>query len=264
MSDYPISLTMPEKIKLQSLRILGIRVDRVDLEQTLRYVDQFIHERRTHQIVVVNVAKVVKALKDDYLRQIIEEADLCGADGVPLVWVSHLKGKPIPGRVNGTDLMEKMVELAARKGYRIFFFGAEELVVKKVVAIYQNLYPSLRVAGYRNGYFTPEEEVEIAREIGESKADILFVAFGTPKKEHFIKNYKDIMKVPVIHGVGGSFDVVAGKTRRAPRWMQNWGLEWLFRLLQEPRRMWKRYLVTNSLFVWLVLLELLGLKKFEG
>lgn len=254
---------MGDDMDIPSTRILGVRVDRIDLAQTLQRIDGFIKTRRTHQIVVVNAAKVVKAQKDAYLRQIIEDADLSGADGVPIVWVSRLFGEAIPGRVNGTDLMEKLVARAAEKGYRIFFFGAEEAVVSEVVRIYRESYPELQVAGYRNGYFTPQEERGIAEDIGKSQADILFVAFGTPKKEHFIRDHKDILKVPVIHGVGGSFDVVAGKTSRAPEWMQNFGLEWFYRFLQEPRRMWKRYLVTNTLFVYYVALAFFRLRKFD-
>ena len=248
---------------IPSTRILGVRVDCINLDDALSRIEEFIKAGKTHQIVVVNAAKVVKAQKDAYLRQIIEDADLSGADGVPIVWVSRLLGKPIPGRVNGTDLMERLVERAAQKGYRIFFFGAEEAVVRRVVKIYREKYPSLQVAGYRNGYFGADEEREIAENIGNSKADILFVAFGTPKKEHFIRDHKSILNVPVVHGVGGSFDVIAGKTARAPQWMQNYGLEWLFRLIQEPRRMWRRYLVTNILFVYYVLLAIIGLRKFD-
>ena len=248
---------------IASTRILGIRVDLIDLEGTLNKIDDYIREGITRQIVVVNVAKVVKARKDRYLREIIETADLCGADGVPLVWVSRLTGKTIPGRVNGTDLMEHLVERSAEKGYRIFFFGAEEEVVRSVVDIYQEQFPALQVAGYRNGYFNPEDEPEIARQIGDSRADILFVAFGTPKKEKFIGDHKAVMNVPVIHGVGGSFDVIAGKVKRAPVWMQNCGMEWFYRFLQEPGRMWQRYLVTNSTFIFWLLLDMLHLKKFE-
>lgn len=249
-------------MNIPSTRILGVRVDRVDMQKTLELIDDYIQKRITRQIVVVNVAKVVKALKDANLKRIIEEADLCGADGVPLVWISKLVGSPIPGRVNGTDLMEKLVERSAERGYRIYFFGASKTVVRQVVKIYRNKFPELQVAGYRNGYFSPEEEQKIAGDIGKSRADILLVAFGTPKKEKFIKKYKDIMKVPVIHGVGGSFDVISGKTKRAPVWMQNYGMEWFYRFLQEPGRMWKRYLVTNTLFILFLMMEILKFKKF--
>ncbi len=244
-------------------KILGIRVDLVDLSQTLDIIDDFINSRKTHQIVVVNVAKIVKALKDQQLKQIIADADLSGADGMPVVWASKLFGKKIPGRVNGTDLMEHLVSRSAEKGYRVFFFGAKQEVVEKVVTKYQRLFPSLKVAGYNNGYYVKEEEKHIAEKIGETKADILFVAFGTPKKEKFISAYKDIINVPVIHGVGGSFDIIAGVTKRAPIWMQQYGFEWFFRIIQEPGRMWKRYLGTNSLFIIYLLLYLLRLRKFD-
>jgi N-acetylglucosaminyldiphosphoundecaprenol N-acetyl-beta-D-mannosaminyltransferase len=160
--------------------------------------------------------------------------------------------KPIPGRVNGTDLMERLVERAAQRGHSIYFLGAKLEVVRKVVQIYREKYPDLKVAGYRDGYFKPEEEQQVAEEIRASNADIIFLAFGSPKKEKFVSRWLYRMNVPVVHGVGGSFDVVAGVTRRAPVWMQNYGLEWFYRFLQEPHRMWKRYLLTNAGFAVLV------------
>jgi len=250
-------------MELKSTNILGVRVDLVDLQNTINVVEEFIRSGKTHNIIVVNVAKIVKSIFDEKLKQIINNADLVGSDGVPVVWVSYLFKPKIPGRVNGTDLMERLVELAALKGYSIFFFGAEEYVVRKVVEIYSNKYPQLKIAGYRNGYFSKDEEIKIIHQINESKPDILFIGFGTPQKEYFVSKYKDILKVPVIHGVGGSFDVVAGKTKRAPIWMQKYGLEWFYRIIQEPGRMCKRYLVTNTLFIIFLILELLGIKKFE-
>ena len=248
---------------IPSTKILGIRLDLIDLQGTLNKTEQFIRTRKPHQIVVVNVAKVIRAQKNKFLKKIIDEADLVGADGVPLVWISNLFKPKIPGRVNGTDLMEALVKLSSEKGYSIFFFGAEESVIKKVVNIYSQQYPDLKIAGYRNGYFSKDEEKSIVKEIRDSGADILFIGFGTPKKEIFVKKHKEHLNVPVIHGVGGSFDVIAGKTKRAPVWMQKNGLEWFYRVLQEPARMWKRYLVTNSVFILYILLQLLGIKKYE-
>ena len=232
-----------------------VRVDKVSMKETLQLCDQFIRTRVPHQIVVVNVAKLVKAKTDRLLRKIINEADLVGADGVPLVWLSRLVKDPIPGRVNGTDLMENLVERAAEKGYSIYFLGAKPEVVEKVVGIYRRKYPTLKIAGYRDGYFRPDEEEQVVQEIRDSRADILFLAFGSPKKEIFVKKYLYKMNIPLVHGVGGSFDVVAGVTKRAPIWMQNAGLEWFYRLLQEPDRMWKRYLFTNLEFMLVVLVE---------
>lgn len=229
-----------------------VRVDKVSMDDTLEACENFIRSRVPHQLVVINVAKMVKARADQKLRRIINDADWVGADGMPLVWLSKYLGDPIPGRVNGTDLMEKLVELAARQGYSIYFLGAKPEVVRKVVRVYTTKYPSLKVAGYRDGYFTPEQEEQVAEDISASHADIIFLAFGSPKKEKFVGQWLYKMNVPVVHGVGGSFDVVAGVTKRAPRWMQNWGLEWLYRFIQEPRRMWKRYLVTNTVFALMV------------
>jgi N-acetylglucosaminyldiphosphoundecaprenol N-acetyl-beta-D-mannosaminyltransferase len=233
-----------------------IRVDKVSLEDTLDRCEDFIRSRVPHQIVVVNVAKMVKARTDVELRRIIDNADLVGADGQPLVWLSRWFNNPIPGRVNGTDLMEKLVERAAKRGHSIYFLGAENEVVHEVIQIYRKKYPNLKVAGYRDGYFKPEEEADVAAEIRQSGADIIFLAFGSPKKEKFVADWLYKMNVPVVHGVGGSFDIIAGVTRRAPRWMQQCGMEWFYRFLQEPRRMWKRYLVTNVGFVLLVMAEM--------
>jgi len=234
----------------------GVRIDKVSLEDTLEHCDQFIRTRVPHQIVVVNVAKLVKAKTDRKLKRIINEADLVGADGVPLVWLSKLLRDPIPSRVNGTDLMEKLVERAAERGYSIYFLGAKPEVVRKVVAVYKAQYPGLKVAGYRDGYFKPDDETAVADEIRQSGADIIFLAFGSPKKEKFVRKWLYRMNVPLVHGVGGSFDVVAGVTKRAPYWMQAAGMEWFYRFLQEPDRMWKRYLITNASFVLVVLGEI--------
>lgn len=234
-----------------------VRVDKISLEDTLDHCEGFIRSRVPHQIVVVNAAKIIKARTDLQLRRIIDNADLVGADGMPLVWLSKWFKDPIPGRVNGTDLMEKMVERAAERGHSIYFLGAKPEVVQKVVQIYRQKYPNLKVAGYRDGYFMPEEEATIAEEIRQSDADVIFLAFSSPKKEKFVADWLYKMNVPVVHGVGGSFDVVAGITKRAPRWMQQCGMEWFYRFLQEPGRMWRRYLITNLGFVFLVMLEML-------
>jgi N-acetylglucosaminyldiphosphoundecaprenol N-acetyl-beta-D-mannosaminyltransferase len=241
---------------IEKASILGVRVDKISMEDTLNHCEEFIRTRVPHQVVVVNVAKLVKAKADRALRRIINEADLVGADGVPLVWFSRFLKDPIPSRVNGTDLMDKLVELAAAKGYSIYFLGAKPEVVREVVNVYKKNYPTLKVAGYHDGYFRPEEEGQVARDIKASGADIIFLAFGSPKKEIFVRNHLYSMNVPVVHGVGGSFDVVAGITKRAPLWMQNWGLEWFYRFTQEPGRMWKRYLFTNASFVFLITTEL--------
>ena len=236
------------------VNVLGCPVDRMTIPQCLDYFETVIAAGRTCHIVVVNAAKVVKARSDQELAEIIAGADLVGADGVPVVWASRLLGDPLPARVNGTDLMDALFELSARKGYRVYLLGARQAVIENAVRRLSIQYPSLNIAGYRNGYFDSFESERLAvRAINEAKPDILLLGMSTPMKEHWVRRHKELLNVPVIHGVGGSFDIVGGMTKRAPKWMQVSGLEWLFRLIQEPRRMWRRYLVTNAVFTGLVL-----------
>jgi len=243
-----------------STNVLGCPISKLDLDQVIEKAEGFIRSKKPHYIAVVNVAKIVKMRSDRQLTTSVKSADLIGADGVPLVWASRLLGNPLPGRVNGTDLMYRLLEKADEKAYRIFFFGAKEEILQAVLTRVRLEYPGAQIAGWQNGYFKPEDEWNIARKIRASRADILFIAFGTPKKEIWVGRYLQAMGVPVVHGVGGSFDVFVGLIPRAPVWMQKAGLEWLFRLLQEPGRMWKRYLVTNSLFIGMLAKELFRVK----
>ncbi|MDO6391142.1 WecB/TagA/CpsF family glycosyltransferase [Pontibacter sp. BT731] len=234
------------------------------MEQTLSKIDSAIVRKKRIHHVVVNAAKLVNAQKDDLLRQSIINCDIINADGQAVVWASKILNRALPERVAGIDLMEALVKLAAEKGYKIFFLGAAEEVVTNVVEKYTKTYGGDIIGGYRNGYFGKEEEAAVAKAIAESKSDILFVAMSSPKKEVFLDTYKDIIQMPFIMGVGGSFDVVAGKVKRAPVWMQKSGLEWFYRVIQEPGRMWKRYLYTNTSFIYLITREkfrLLSLKK---
>ena len=240
---------------MKRVTICNIPVDALTMQETLSKVETAIIEKKPLHHVVVNVAKLVNAQKDKALRQAIVDCDIINADGLPVVWASRLLKKPLPERVAGIDLMTELVKLAGQKHYRIFFFGAKEEVVRGLVTKYSSFYGQEIIAGYRNGYYRKEEEKIIVEEIGRSKADILFVAITSPKKEIFLNQYKDVIQVPFIMGVGGSFDVVAGKVKRAPLWMQRNGLEWFYRVTQEPKRMWKRYLITNSQFIFLLFRE---------
>lgn len=235
--------------------VLGCPVTKLGLEDFVVRAGQFISSRKPHYIAVVNVAKIVKMRADKDLKESVLGADLIGADGVPVVWASWFLGNGLPGRVNGTDLMYRLLEKANERGHRIFFFGAREEVLQKVLHRVGIDYPGVKIAGSHHGYFTAGDEPGIVSKIRAAQADILFIAFGTPQKELWVKRYLSDMGVPVVHGVGGSFDVLAGVIPRAPLWMQRNGLEWLFRVWQEPRRMWRRYLVTNTLFMSLLLQE---------
>ncbi|MBN2137857.1 MAG: WecB/TagA/CpsF family glycosyltransferase [Sedimentisphaerales bacterium] len=238
------------------VRLMGVDVFALRMSEVLDICNEHIAERRRLLIGVVNVAKVVNARKDPKLSEALDQADIVLADGAPIVWLSRMLGRALPERVAGIDIMYELLKEADKRHYGVYFLGARPEVVQEVVRVIGKDYPGLRVAGYRDGYFNEQEEQVVAEAIKNSQADILFVAITPPKKEIFLGKWRQFMNVPVCHGVGGSFDIVAGATKRAPAWMRNHGLEWLYRIIQEPRRMWKRYLVTNTKFILLCICEI--------
>jgi N-acetylglucosaminyldiphosphoundecaprenol N-acetyl-beta-D-mannosaminyltransferase len=234
--------------------LLGTPVDDLTMQETLQLVSEAISNRRHIHHTVVNAGKIVAMHENPELKESVVSADVINADGQAVVWTSKLFGRSLRERVAGIDLMEKLVELAHQKQYKLFFFGAKEEVVKKLVDHYSNIYSPAIIAGYRNGYFKKEDERSIAEQIANSGAHILFVAITSPVKENFLYQNRDVLKhVNFIMGVGGSFDVIAGYVKRAPVWMQKAGLEWLYRVYQEPKRMFKRYLVGNTKYFMLVI-----------
>ncbi|WP_426208203.1 WecB/TagA/CpsF family glycosyltransferase [Massilia sp. TWP1-3-3] len=239
----------------QRISMMGCLIDNLSMEETLHRVDGFIRAGTPHQHVVVNVDKLVKASRAPELRRIINDCDLVSADGMPVVWAARLLGKPFKERVAGIDLFEALMERAAERGWRVFLLGAREEVVARVRALYEQKYRGLVIAGHRNGYWSAAEEINVVEQVAASRADLLFVAISSPKKEQFLGQYQARMQVPFAMGVGGSFDVAAGLVRRAPRWMQRAGLEWFYRFLQEPRRMFRRYFIDDVAFLWLFLKE---------
>lgn len=241
---------------MNRIQFINTAIDNLSMQETLDLVQEKIHNGEQVHHVVVNAGKIAAMQKDLELRKSVNESHIINADGQAVVWASRFLGKPIKERVAGIDLMANLVDMAHKNNNKIFLFGAKEEVVKEVVNKYSEIYSPDIIAGYRNGYFSPSEEKEIAQQIADSGAQMLFVAISSPLKENFLYQYRDILKnINLIMGVGGSFDVVSGKTKRAPLWMQNAGLEWFFRFMQEPKRMWKRYLVGNSKFIYLVLRE---------
>ncbi|WP_276372813.1 WecB/TagA/CpsF family glycosyltransferase [Chryseolinea sp. H1M3-3] len=244
---------MPSKVTRVS--ICDIPVDALTMKQTVDIIDTAIREKRPLHHGVINAAKLVNAQKNYELKKSLVDCDVINADGKAIVWASRFLKKPVPERVAGIDLMETLIARAKQNKYRIYFFGATENVVEHVVKKYATIHGTDIIAGYCNGYYSKKDEPLIAQKIASSGADILFVAITSPTKEIFLNTYKNSIKIPFIMGVGGSFDVVAGVVKRAPKWMQQYGLEWLYRVIQEPRRLWKRYLITNSMFIYLVLKE---------
>ncbi|MDD2797098.1 MAG: WecB/TagA/CpsF family glycosyltransferase [Bacteroidales bacterium] len=235
------------------INFMGIPVDALTMVETINTIDNAISSKKRINHVVINAGKVVAMQTDKQLFESVSTCDLINADGQSIVWAAHFLGKFIPERVAGADLMQHLVHLASIKGYKCFFFGAKEDIVKKVVDIYTEKYGSTVIGGYRNGYYTKEDEPLIANEIANSGSQLLFVALSSPKKENFLFEHRIILdKLCFTMGVGGTFDVISGHTKRAPIWMQNFGLEWFYRFAQEPNRMWKRYLIGNSKFIWLL------------
>lgn len=212
-------------------------------------MERIISRGEPTQHVVINASKVNLMEDDPQLRRIVNSCPLINADGASVVWAAKKLGIPLYERVTGIDLFANLIKLAQDKDYRVYLFGAKEEVVKSVKQIIEEDYPGIDIVGYRNGYFTENDNAEIVNDIAKSNADILFVAFSSPKKEYWINQFLEELNVPFVMGVGGSFDVIAGVTKRAPKWMQNHGLEWFYRFIQEPRRMWKRYIVGNVKFV---------------
>jgi len=239
--------------------ILGVPVNAVVLDEALDNIENVIEERKQIHIGVVNAAKIVNMHRNPALKEDVLASDMIFADGMAVVWASKILGRSLPERVTGIDLMYGLLQRAHEKQFRVFCLGASEAVSEEVERQIKENYPRAILAGRRNGYFKENEEESIAQSIADAKANILFVAITSPKKEQFMARWNDLMNVNVVHGVGGSFDVMSGKVERAPAIWQKYGMEWLYRVKQEPGRLWKRYLVTNTLFLWLVLKARLGL-----
>jgi N-acetylglucosaminyldiphosphoundecaprenol N-acetyl-beta-D-mannosaminyltransferase len=232
----------------------GLPVDRLTMQESVELALRLIQEGPGHQHVVLNAAKMVQAQKSAPLAESILHADIVNADGQPVVWASRILGDALPERVAGIDFMDELLGRAAPLGLTVGLLGATEEVVDQVAAIVRAR--GVSVSYTRHGYWTEAEEESLVRDIAATGTQILFVGIPSPQKELFVARRLSTLGVNLVVGVGGSFDVIAGKTRRAPRAMQRIGLEWLWRLLQEPRRLFKRYLVGNSKFIALVFREL--------
>jgi N-acetylglucosaminyldiphosphoundecaprenol N-acetyl-beta-D-mannosaminyltransferase len=211
--------------------------------------------RRSHIVVTANASHLCMMRHDPALRDACRAGDMAVADGMSVVWALQALGRPVPERVTGVDLMAELLAAGSRERLRVYLLGARQEVLDALVAECARRYPGLTMAGARNGYFTADDHPSIVEEIRASAPDLLFVGMPSPFKDVFCERYRDRLDVPVIIGVGGSFDVLAGHTRRAPRAAQRLGLEWAWRLVMEPRRLWKRYLTTNTEFIWLVMRE---------
>ena len=222
------------------------------MQETVDCIEAMVGDGKIHQHVVINVDKIVKMESNQALRTTVLDCDLITVDGQPIIWASRILQSPLEERVTGIDLFDVLIARCAERGLRPYLVGARQDVVAKTVDVLKAKYPKLQLAGWRNGYWSANEEPTVVQEIKKARPDVLCMAVGSPKQELFLCKWKKEMQVAFVMGVGGSFDVTAGVLKRAPGWMQDSGLEWLFRLAQEPRRLWRRYLIEDMAFFRLV------------
>jgi N-acetylglucosaminyldiphosphoundecaprenol N-acetyl-beta-D-mannosaminyltransferase len=234
--------------------LFGVEIDALDMAHTVDRIMSLIDQRVKVQHVALNAAKVVMVSKDAKLRAVIRACPVVNADGQSVVVASRLLRKPLPERVAGIDLFAELVKRSAENGRSVYFLGARDDVLEEMLRRFRIQYPTLRVAGFRNGYWS--DDAAVIQQVRAAQPDLLFLAIPSPRKEFWLAEHLPALGVPFAMGVGGSFDVLAGKVKRAPKWVQRIGCEWVYRLVQEPRRMWKRYLVGNTAFMWLTLKEL--------
>lgn len=238
------------------MRFMNTFIDNLTMEEALTEIEKLIKKDACSFVVTPNVDHIVQIEKGGVLADAYESADLILCDGKPLIWISRYYGNPIKEKISGSDLFPEICRMAAEKGYTMYFLGAAEGIAAKAAEVLKQKYVGLKVVGTYSppyGFENNQEEIDrIINQIHEAKPDILIFGLGTPKQEKFILNYRTRLNVPVSLGLGASFDFVAGNVKRAPKWMSDHGLEWLFRITQDPKRMAKRYLVDDVKILSLV------------
>ena len=250
----------PEKRRDQ-VELLGIRFDAVTRDHMVARVDDAIAASESIWLTFINVAILVQAKREPEARGLLEVADYRLCDGMGLVYASRLLKRPLPEMVSGPYMLFRLLQRAEVQHYSIFLLGSKPAVVERAVENIRCTYPSVKVAGCRSGYYPPEDESQVVTQIRASGAQLLFVGMGFPRERLFLSKYHGQLGVPVCMDVGGAFTVLAGIHRLAPKWMRVAGLEWLYRMAQEPRRLWKRYLATNAWFCWLLAQEVVKRAK---
>ncbi len=227
---------------------LGCPIDILTMCETVDLARDAMRSRKRLQHVALNVAKFVNMRRDPVLADDVANSDVVSIDGMGIVWGARCIGLPARCRVTGIDLLTELLEVCADDGFRPYFLGATPEISQQAARCVREKYPSIQFAGVRDGYFSADQERQVVDSIRNSRADCLFIGMPTPRKEHFLASYRDELNVPFIMGVGGAFDILAGQIRRAPAKVQQLGFEWLYRVYQEPGRMWWRYAKTNTLF----------------
>jgi len=250
----------------ERVNVLGIGVSAITMADALAWIDHWIARRANQYICVTGVHGVMESQLDPTLRVIHNRAGLVTPDGMPLVWISRLRGHRGVERVYGPDLMLACCESSVAKGYRHFFYGGATGVPERLSERLQKRFHGLQIAGQWSPPFrelTTLEEAELIERINAARPDIVWIGLSTPKQERWMARYVGQISAPVLIGVGAAFDMHAGVKKQAPRWMQRSGLEWLFRLGAEPRRLWRRYLINNPWFAWRLLLQWTGVARHD-
>lgn len=247
---------------MKEVNICGVRIDNYSLNESIEeIINHILFNQKPKYVVTPNAQHIILLQNDRDFQEVYQNAFLSVPDGVPLLWAARLLKTPLSGRVNGTDLFEKLCKVAAEQDLKVFLLGGSPGVAEKTKITLQKHNPQLKVVGtYCPFYGFESDPIELARinhTIQTANPDILFVALGSPKQELWIYNNYKSLGVPISLGIGASFELVSGVVPRAPKLMQRIGMEWLFRLVMEPRRLWKRYVICNTLFVWLILKECL-------
>jgi N-acetylglucosaminyldiphosphoundecaprenol N-acetyl-beta-D-mannosaminyltransferase len=250
--------------------VLGVKVDAVQIPGVIRQMQEWIARRNGCQyIAVTGMHGITEAHHDAKFKNVLNAADLVVPDGMPLVWLGRLRGYALRRRVYGPELMLRFCMETAAGGCRCrhFFYGGDTGVAEDLEDVFKARCPGVTIAGSYSPPFrelSPREDAEIVAIINAAQPDILWVGLSTPKQEKWMHEHRDRLRVPVMVGVGAAFDFISQRKKQAPHWMQEHGLEWMFRLGQEPRRLWRRYILGGAEFVFLVALELLGIRRFGG
>lgn len=242
-----------EKLNLPArVDVMGVPVDPWTMEQTVEATDAMIKDGRFAHLIGVNADKLLQMRDDPEMDACVRRCEVVNADGASMVMAAKKLGVELSERVAGIDLMWELCALAEREGHRVYLLGAKAEVVAKTAEVLAERYPHMTIAGYRSGYFKDEEFDAVVAEVEEARPGIVFVGITSPKKERLIERFRELGAKGAFVGVGGSFDVVSGDIPRAPMWMQRANLEWLFRMMQEPKRLVRRYVVGNARFYLLL------------
>lgn len=233
----------------ERITILNTKIDVLNVQETINLVEEYVKQKEPLHLMGVNADKINELNVNIRLRQIVNSCGVINADGASVIKASRYLGKPLPERVAGIDLMQSLIGLSEKKGYSVYLLGAKQEVVEKTAEVLEKKYPKLRLVGIHNGYFKEAEWPQISEILKKMKPDFVFVGITSPMKEYLIEFLQDDGNDSVFMGVGGSFDVISGAIPRAPKWMQKMGLEWFFRVIQEPRRLFKRYFIGNWTFI---------------